>query len=195
VGTFFFIWDSIAELPAAGIFSAASRFAGLYGGLVMLILATNPFILNLYRLSFDGSSMHYFSRLGAQFKLDYHSAVDYIAQHAAPGDVIIADGPGAHLFFFYTGHWPSATMDSMLAKRIIYEGGMGTPFYADKFGLPMIKDLNQLVLATSRTRRVWILTHGGDSPEEKSFTRRRGRYVFVGFGMRVFMMVGGGAPS
>jgi dolichyl-phosphate-mannose-protein mannosyltransferase len=195
VGTFFFIWDSIAELPSVGTVFTASRSIGLYSGLAMLILCTNPFMLKLYRLSWDGSTLHYFCRLGPVFKPDYRGSAEYVSQHATAGDVIISDGPGAHVFFFYTGRWPSATMDSMLAHRIIYDGGRGTPYYADKFGLPMIKNLDQLVLATAGTHRVWVMTHGNDSPEVVSFTRHRGRFVFESAGQRVFVMQGAGPPS
>jgi hypothetical protein len=195
VGSFFYIWDSIAELPAFGTVFAGSRWMGLCAGIVMLILGTNPFILKLYRLSLDPSSLHYFARLGAEFKFDYHSSDDYVAGHAAPGDIIISDGPGAHVFFFYNGYWPSASMDSLLNNRITYDGGRGTPAYTDKLGLPMIRDLAQLVLATAQGRRVWVMTHGADSPEVISFTQGRGRYVFESGGERVFEMTGAGPPG
>jgi hypothetical protein len=189
-GTFFYIWDSIAELPAWRTPFLFSRSVALYGGLAMLILGTNPFLLKLYRLAADPSSLHYFSRLGAAFKYDYHSSYDYVDRHAAPGDVIISDGPGAHIFFFYNGYWPSATMDSLLSNRIIYDVGYGTPIYTDKLGLPMVRNLNQLMLATAQGRSVWVMTHGGDSPEVLAFIHKRGRYVFESGGQRVWELKG-----
>jgi hypothetical protein len=196
VGSFFYIWDSIAELPAFGMVFATSRFIGLCAGIVMLILGTNPFMLKLYRLSLDDpSALHYFCRLGAGFKFDYHSSDDYVARHAAPDDIIISDGPGAHVFFFYNGYWPNFSMDSLLSNRIIYDGGRRTPSYTDKVGMPLIRDLDQLVVATAQGRRVWVMTHGGDSPEVHTFTQRRGRYVFESGGQRVFMMSGAGPPT
>jgi hypothetical protein len=188
-GSFFFIWDCIAELPALGTVIAVIRWTGLYGGLAMLILATNPFMLKLYRLSLEGSLLPYFCRLGVEFKPDYHGADDYVARHVAPGDVIISDGLQAQVFSFYTHRWPSYAMDTVTANRIVYDGGRRAPLYTDKEGMPLIKNLDQLVLATSQTRRVWVITSNQDSPEIVSFERHGGRYVFETAGQRVWATI------
>jgi 4-amino-4-deoxy-L-arabinose transferase-like glycosyltransferase len=196
VGSFFFIWESIAELPVSETVVAAIRWAGLYGVLAMLILAPNPFMLKLYRLSLDGSSLHYFCRLGAEFKPNYHGAADYISEHDAAGDVIVTDGPGPHVYFFYTGRWPTASMNSTLDNRIIYDAGIRTtPLFADKIGMPLVKNMDQLLLATAQTRRVWIMTGNTDTAQVRSFIRSRGRYVFESSGQAVFMMWGAGPPA
>jgi hypothetical protein len=76
--------------------------------------------------------------------------------------------------------------------RIIY-WWYENPAYVDKLGMPLIRNLNQLVLTTAQGRRVWLMTHGGDSPEAKSSVHTRGCCVVESGGQCVFQYKGRGS--
>jgi hypothetical protein len=190
VGTFFYIVDCVRSLIREGGLGSVIGAASCYAAGALLILGSNPFVLKLYRLSTNPKGQTYFCRLGANFKPDYRAAFLYVARHAAPGDAVVSDGPACHVYRFYASEWPDFTMDTRLISRNTYDGGIGAPRYRDRFGLPMIRNLQDLVLTNSQSGRVWVVGQGNDAPKVRAFTSIKGRNAFETAAQKVVVFTG-----
>jgi hypothetical protein len=190
VGTFFYLTDRIRELTTVSRLGVGLGALSLYAGVALLILATNPFVLKLYRLSADPSGVTYFSRLGVNYKQDYRASFLYVASHVAPGDVVLSDGPAAYVYRFYASEWPDFTVDSILHSKNNYDGTFGPPQYRDRSGLAMIRNLQDLAMAQSQSGRVWLVGELINGPKIKDYVQAWGRNVFETAQQKVVVFTG-----
>jgi hypothetical protein len=190
VGTFFYLIDRVRKLTTVGSLGAGVRTASCYAAGALLILGSNPFVFKLYRLSANPEGQTYFCRLGANFKPDYRAAFLYVAEHAAPGDAVLSDGPACHVYRFYASEWPDFTMDTRLISRNTYDGGIGSPRYRDRMGLAMVRNLDDLELTGSQSGRVWVVGQLDDAPKVRAYTSARGRNMYETAAQKVVVFTG-----
>lgn len=151
----------IRRLRALGRRQEYGRLAPLlviigYSWVALLILSANPFVLKTYRLSANPARPSTFARLGARARPDYRDAALYVGRHLRPGDTVVAFMP--HIFEHYTGVRPGYSTNFSLSRRMKYDPGLATPRFTDKWlGVPMLRDLEELLDVQSRSVRVWLV--------------------------------------
>lgn len=127
---------------------------------ITLVLAANPFVSNLYRLSSDPANPAYFGRLGVQFKPDYRDVHEYVARMVNPGDTTVSRQ--AHVFAFFTHKPPDYSPDAVFNARMYYDGGFAIPRYIDKsWGVTSLRSLREIEDLRADHSRVWLVVAKG----------------------------------
>ena len=138
-----------------------ARAIGVSVMMVVLVLSSNPYLLKLYRLAADESQPPYFERIGVADKANYRDADLYVAQHLAPGDIVVTREP--HVFAYYANRNADYSSDTLLNSRIYYDaGGSGAPHYIDKwYGLHTLRSFRELLDLRTTYRRAWLIKSNG----------------------------------
>jgi hypothetical protein len=160
---------------------------------VWLLLATNEFAVESYRLSPDAENPALFARVG-YYKTDHRGAARYVEARREPGDAVVAFMP--HMYEFYTNHTPEYSINTFLNEKLMYDGGRVHPQYIDKFrGCPLIRSLEELKDVQSRFRRLWILVPIRDdnvalSPDVLAYLAHEGRVAYESYREQVVELDG-----
>ena len=195
VGTFFHLCDKVSSLKVGPTISVI-RTAALCGAGAILVLSANPLVMEAYRLSWQPEQPPYFTRLGVTYKPDFLSADRYVAQHLAPGDVVVVTAP--HVFLFDTKRLPDYWNDTVLLNRVTYDGGRKVPDYIDKWvGVPTIRTLDDLKRVRAEHGRVWWIQLNMElnAPDVITYLKMKGRIVHEGFDATVVRLDGAGPPA
>lgn len=162
-GSFIYLADAIgsAEPKVRPISVYWARIISVGVMLLVLVLSSNAYLLKLYRLAADESQPPYFERVGVAYKANYRDADLYVAQHLAPGDIVVTREP--HVFAYYAKRDADYSTDTLLNSRIYYDaGGGGAPHYIDKwYGLPTLRSFRDLLDLRATYRRAWIIKSNG----------------------------------
>jgi hypothetical protein len=195
VAIFFSFRDRIASLcgeRAPGWFRWM-RWTGAAALTLWLLLATNEFAVESYRLSPDAENPALFARVG-YYKTDHRGATRYVEEHRQPGDAVIAFMP--HMYEFYAKRTPEYSINTYLNEKMLYDGGRTSPQFIDKFrGLPLIRSLEELKDVQSRYRRLWIMVPIRDdnvalSPDVLTYLTRQGRVAYESYREQVVELDG-----
>ncbi len=195
VGIFFAFRDRIASLGGewAPGWLRGMRWTGAAALTVWLLLATNEFAVESYRLSPDAENPALFARLG-YYKTDHRGATQYVEAHREPGDAVVAFMP--HMYEFYANRTPEYSINTFLNEKMMYDGGHQSPQFIDKFrGLPLIRSLEELKDVQSRYRRLWIMVPIRDdnvalSPDVLTYLTRQGRVAYESYREQVVELDG-----
>lgn len=193
VGVCFGLLDRVATLAARfrpAVSPALITRSGSCLALLLLIVASNPFLLKLYRLSFDPTVPPFYARLGKEFQPNYRAADRYVSQHWSSGDGVVTRASA--IYEFYNKKPVNYAMNTMLSQRITYDAGMPTLRYIDKFvGAPSIRSLEELEDVASRYPRLWVFTSIGktdDSADVFDYVHKRGRVMLETFNIQVSLL-------
>ena len=195
VGIFFALRDRIANLGGewAPGWQRGMGWTGAAALTVWLLLATNEFAVESYRLSPDAENPALFARPG-YYKTDHRGAARYVEARREPGDAVVAFMP--HMYEFYTNHTPEYSINTFLNEKMMYDGGHHSPQFIDKFrGCPLIRSLEELKDVQSRYRRLWILVPIRDdnvalSPDVLTYLTHEGRVAYESYREQVVEMDG-----
>jgi hypothetical protein len=195
VAIFFAFRDRIANLGGDWIpaWFRGMRWTAAAALTAWLLLATNEFAIQSYRLSPDSENPALFARLG-YYKTDHRGATRYVEAHRQPGDAVVAFMP--HMYEFYAHRTPEFSINTFLNEKMMYDGGHQSPQFIDKFrGLPLIRSLEELKDVQSRYRRLWIMVPIRDdnialSPDVLSYLTRQGRVAYESFREQVIELDG-----
>ncbi len=120
--------------------------------------------------------------------------------HVEPGDVIIPGIP--HVFEYYAGIQGNFYINTLYSKKVSYDSTLPEPVFIDKFrGYPTIRDLKELLEATHRSRRTWLVLVpiGGlkkrDTPEVLTYLDQNAKSVFESYRAKVFLIQGANSAS
>ena len=195
------LYDRLLMLARRDDNSAIARSFAHTTGVAMLILLfiqSNEWLMKLYSLSSPGASAGFMTRLGT-YRYDHRGAAQYVRSHFQPGDIIIPGIP--HVFEYYAGMRGDYYTDSILTKKIIYNGRFAEPRFMDKFrGYPTIRSLKELREVTSRGRRTWLIfvPSGGfpklNSPEARVYLNEHAKVVFDSYRAKVLLIGGDTEP-
>ena len=166
--------------------------------LFLLFIQSNEWLMKLYSLSSPGASPGFMNRMGT-YRYDHRGAAQYVRNHFQPGDIIIPGIP--HVFEYYAGMRGDYYTDSILTKKIIYNGRFAEPRFMDKFrGYPTIRSLKELREVASRGRRTWLIfvPSGGfpklNSPEARVYLNEHAKVVFDSYRAKVLLIGGDTEP-
>jgi 4-amino-4-deoxy-L-arabinose transferase-like glycosyltransferase len=195
VGIFFAMRDRVASLGGewAPWWQRAMGWTGAAALTAWLLLATNEFAVESYRLSPDAENPALFARVG-YYKTDHRGAARFVEQQREPGDAVVAFMP--HMYEFYTNHTPEYSINTFLNEKMMYDGGHVSPQFIDKFrGCPLIRSLEELKDVQSRYRRLWILVPIRDdnvalSPDVLTYLTREGRVAYESYREQVVELDG-----
>jgi hypothetical protein len=121
------LYDRLLMLARRDDNSAIARSFAHTTGVAMLFLLfiqSNEWLMKLYSLSSPGASAGFMTRLGT-YRYDHRGAAQYVRSHFQPGDIIIPGIP--HVFEYYAGMRGDYYTDSILTKKIIYNGRFAEP--------------------------------------------------------------------
>jgi len=198
VGVCFTLLDNVAALairlrPAmtpTAIAPCVSCFS-----LLLLLLAANPFLLKLYRLSSNPSAPAVKGRLGKEFNTNYRAVARYLSQHRLPADGLVARASA--ILDFYGRKPVDYAMNTMLTDRLTYDGGTSTPQFIDKFfGAPTIRNLEELRAAESRYPRLWVVVLFSDNSDNYDdfdvldYLHKRGQVMFEAYHVQLVLLPG-----
>src|SRR5205085_8895438 len=120
-----------------------------------LFLQSNEWVLRTYYLSLGGDTPGLMNRMNT-YRYDYRGAAQFVKSHYQRGDVIIPVVP--HVFEYYSNMRGNFFLDTLLGKKVSYSTNYREPVFIDKFrGYPVLRSLTELLEATHRGRRTWIL--------------------------------------
>jgi hypothetical protein len=195
VGIFFALRDRIANIGGelAPGWQRAMGWTAAAALTVWLLLATNEFAMESYRLSPDAENPALFARVG-YYKTDHRGAARFVEQQREPGDAVVAFMP--HMYEFYTNHTPEFSINTFLNEKMMYDGGHRSPQFIDKFrGCPLIRSLEELKDVQSRYRRLWILVPIRDdnvalSPDVLTYLTHEGRVAYESYREQVVELDG-----
>lgn len=191
----------VALARRAGNSTVAQTFAhaGALGLFFLLFAQSNEWLLQDYHLSGEGDSPGLMTRMNT-YRYDYRGAAHYVKSHFQRGDVIIPVVP--HVFENYTGMQGNFFLDTLLGKKISYTALLAEPVFTDKFrGYPAIRSLTELLEATHRGRRTWIVfvPYGSleklSSPEVLEYLDKSAKIVFESYHAKVFLIEGANHPG
>lgn len=167
--------------------------------IALLFLQSNEWLIKDYSLSGEGDAAGLMTRMNT-YRYDYRSADLYVKEHLQPGDVIIPIVP--HVFEYYTGIKGNFFLDTLLNKRVSYSSELAEPAFIDKFrGYPAIRDLTELLEATHRGRRTWIVfvPYGAlkrvSSPDVLAYLDKNAKIVYESYRAKVFLIQGANSPA
>jgi hypothetical protein len=158
-----------------------------------LLLATNEYVVESYRLSPDAQNPALFARVG-YYKTDHRAAAWFVKANLQPGDAVVAYMP--HMFQFYTSRPADFSINTFLNEKMTYDGGGKSPYFIDKFlGMPMIRSLDELREVQTRYRRLWILVPIYDdtvslTPDTLYYLTHQGKIAFESYREQVIMLQG-----
>jgi hypothetical protein len=195
VAIFFVFRDRIAGLGGewAPAWFRGMRWTAAGSLVVWLLLATNEFAVESYRLSPDADNPALFARLG-YYKTDHRGATRFVEEHRQPGDAVVAFMP--HMYEFYANRTPEYSINTFLNEKMMYDGGHVSPQFIDKFrGLPLIRSLEELKDVQSRYRRLWIMVPIRDdnvalSPDVSNYLTHEGRVAYESYREQVVELDG-----
>jgi hypothetical protein len=195
VAIFFAMRDRIASMGGELVpwWLRTMRWTGAAALTVWLLLATNEFVVQSYRLSPDAENPALFARVG-YYKTDHRGAARFVEQQRQPGDAVVAFMP--HMYEFYTNHTPEYSINTFLNEKMMYDGGHQNPQFIDKFrGCPLIRSLAELQDVQSRYRRLWILVPIRDdnvalSPDVLTYLTHEGRVAYESYREQVVELDG-----
>jgi hypothetical protein len=195
VGSFFALFDLVDEIARTRL-DRIARFACLAGGLTVLLLGTNQYVLKLFRASADPADPAYFDRAGVQFKPNYGDADRYVAGHLGAGDVVVTRAP--HVFLFVTGRKPDYCFDPRMTMRLLFDGGQTPPTYIDKWlGVTQIRSLAELKDIQARAHHLWIISDTLHdfrplpfSQDVNNYLTANAQLVYEAAAQRVFLLNG-----
>jgi len=197
VAIFFKFRDRIASMGGEWRWYRGMRWTAAAALTGWLLLATNEFAVESYRLSPDAENPALFARVG-YYKTDHRGATKYVEAHRQEGDAVVAFMP--HMYEFYANRTPEYSINTFLNEKMMYDGGHASPQFIDKFrGLPLIRSLEELKDVQSRYRRLWIMVPIRDdnvalSPDVLSYITRQGRVGYESYREQVFELDGANAP-
>ncbi len=194
-GIFFVLRDRIAALGGewAPRWFRAMRWTAAAALTAWLLLATNEFLVESYRLSPDADNPALFARPG-YYKTDHRGATQFVEAHRQPDDAVIAFMP--HMYEFYANRMPEYSINTFLNEKMLYDGGHVNPQFIDKFrGLPLIRSLDELKDVQSRYHRLWIMVPIRDdnvalSPDVLTYLTRQGRVAYESYREQVVELDG-----
>jgi len=210
VGSLFQFYDEIRQIDFTSRKVRFVRGFALAGGIAVLIVFSNPYLVKLYRLAAIPDAPPFDSRLGISFSPNYQAEDSYIAKHLEAGDGVMTPAP--HVFAFDTGIIPDYTMNTMLSYRYYYDGGQPAAGFIDRsIGVPLILDLHELERARAKYKRLWIVERNiridAETPDITNYLLTYGRVVYesdlqsvvlingIGAGVRADSGVGPAAAS
>ncbi len=196
VGIFFAFRDRIAAMGGvwAPGWARGMRWVAAGAMTVWLLLATNEFAVEAYRLSPDAENPALFARVG-YYKTDHRGATQYVEAHRQPGDAVVAFMP--HMYEFYANRTPEYSINTFLNEKMMYDGGQKSPVFIDKFrGLPLIRSLEELKEVQSKYKRLWIMVPIRDdnvalSPDVLSYLTRQAKVAYESYREQVVELDGG----
>jgi hypothetical protein len=193
VGIFFRFRDRIARMGGEWAWYRGMRWTAAAALTAWLLLATNEFAVQSYRLSPDSENPALFARVG-YYKTDHRGATRYVEANRREGDAVVAFMP--HMYEFYAKRTPEYSINTFLNEKMMYDGGMTHPQFIDKFrGLPLIRSLEELKDVQSRHRRLWIMVPIRDdnvslSPDVLAYITRQGKVGYESYREQVFELDG-----
>ncbi len=196
------VYDRLAALASFDHSSAIGRLfahSAAIALLLVLFLQSNEFVIKDYYLSGEGDSPGLVNRMNT-YKYDFRGAAEYVKNHVEPGDVIIPGIP--HVFEYYAGIQGNFYINTLYSKKVSYDSTLPEPVFIDKFrGYPTIRDLKELLEATHRSRRTWLVLVpiGGlkkrDTPEVLTYLDQNAKSVFESYRAKVFLIQGANSAS
>ncbi len=162
--------------------------------LVLLFVQSNEWFIKPYSFSGQGNAPGLMTRMDT-YKYDYRGAAQFVKTHVQPGDVIIPIVP--HVFEYYTGIQGNFFLDSLFSKKVSYNAELAEPALVDKFrGYPTIRSLTELLEATHRGRRTWIVfvPSGAlkklSSPDVLDYLEKNAKIEFESYRAKVYLIEG-----
>ncbi|PZR76157.1 MAG: hypothetical protein DLM52_06490, partial [Chthoniobacterales bacterium] len=190
---------ALARLEGNSVISRGFAHASGLAMLALLFIQSNEWLVKAYYLSGEGDSPGLMTRMDT-YKYDYRAAALYVRDHVQPGDVIIPTVP--HVFEYYSGIKGNFFLDTLLSKKVSYNGELAEPAFVDKFrGYPTIRSLTELREATHRGRRTWIVfvPYGAlkklGSPEVLDYLAKNAKSVYESYRAKVLLIEGASEPE
>lgn len=188
--SFMAICDLVASVPLP-CWNRPIKAISMSAALAILVLSSNQIVMKLFRLAPNPQIPVWYDRIGIPYKTNYHDPNMYIMNHVQPGDIIISMNP--HMFFYDTGgiRQPDYCLNSLMALRMIYDGGQKPITYIDKWlGAPQLRSLAELQDVTNHAGRVWVVGTSlhDHSPAVARFISQNGRMVFESVKEQVWLM-------
>src|SRR5579883_185240 len=188
--SFIALCDLFAEIRLPRWNTALKAFS-MTMAMVILVLASNQKVMRLYRLAPDPEIPVWYDRVNVPYKTNYHDPNMYVLNHMLPGDIVVSMNP--HMFFFDSGGTirPDYCLNSLLALRMFYDGGIKPITLIDKWlGSPQLRNLGEMQDVTARAGRVWIIGTSlhDHSPAVSNFISRNGRLVFESVKEQVWLI-------
>jgi Dolichyl-phosphate-mannose-protein mannosyltransferase len=196
------LYDRLAAMARLDHSSVVARLFA-YGTaaalIVVLFLQSNEFVIKDYYLSAAGDDPGLMNRSNT-YKYDFRGAAQYVKNHVQPGDIIIPSIP--HVFEYYTGIQGNYYINTLFAKKVTYDSTFPEPAFRDKFrGYPAIRDLKELLEATHRSRRTWLVRvpggglKGSGPPEVFDYLDQNAKSVFESYRAKVYLIQGADSAS
>jgi hypothetical protein len=199
VGAAFTLFDRLMAIARqAGDWPIAQILARSAGCalLVLLFLQSNEWFLKDYTLAGEGNSPGLMTRSDT-YRYDYRSAAHYVKTHFQPGDTIVAVVP--HVFEYYSQLKGDYFLNSLFNKKVSYTDLYPEPVFIDKFrGYPSLRDVTELLEATHRGQRTWVvLVPWGSlkkmaSPDVITYLDQNAKSVFESYRAKIFLIQGTG---
>jgi hypothetical protein len=131
-----------------------AHVAGL-GLVAVLFLQSNDWLLKEYLFSSQSDTPGLMTRMNT-YRYDYRGAALFVKSHLQPGDVVLPGIP--HVYQYYAGRPGDYFLNTLLGSKVPYNQKLDEPGFVDKFsGLPVIRNLTELLEVTHRSRRTWLI--------------------------------------
>ncbi len=192
VGIVFQLCDRISQAGRTVAFGQWPRWLGsatAAGFVILLLLATNPFVLEAYNLA---NIQGYFAMRFRIYRNDYRGAAQFVGAHIQPGDAVIAVIP--HVFEYYAHHPAHYSMNAMYTKAVVYDGSHEVPYFVDKLGgVPSLQSLEDLEDVRTHSSRVWLVlvpsfVADTQNPQIMKYLAKCQRVVFESYRARVILL-------
>jgi len=131
-----------------------AHVAGL-GLVAVLFLQSNEWLMKEYLLSSESDTPGLMTRMNT-YRYDYRGAAQFVKSHLQPGDFVLPGIP--HVYQYYSGVPGDYFLNTLLGAKVPYNQKLDEPGFVDKFvGLPVIRNLTELLEVTHRARRTWLI--------------------------------------
>ena len=157
---------------------------------IVLFLATNPFVLQLYRLSYAPDIPVVDTRYRT-YQSDQKTSNRYIKEHLREGDYVIASTPDVTRY--YAGQ-ADAFIESFTNLTMAYADDHENHRFIDKtLGFPVLIGLKDLKEALNRHQRVWVAAVPNsmfaklNTPEVLTYVNQNFKVVYESYNARIYL--------
>jgi hypothetical protein len=187
------IIDSVSSLGRGSrlSFLSITRMGFRFLFPMIVFLATNTFVLQLYRLSASPANPPPQTRLGV-YPVDYRSTSLFLLPLLKEDDIIIPTMP--HTFEYYTHKKSHYYVNIDFLKQVGYDIGGDFPGFLDKYvGNPVIRNIVEFKDVIEKHKRAWLilapsslLTENSD-PQVIEYIERNMRVMYESYGARLYL--------